>query len=157
MLTSRRGYLFCAAGSPPGGSTEISRPKLPEMGGTQLRILLVLHKAPCILLAYCVLNHCLITYDNSETNYSLTWGVFSYLILPIMLSWSKRIYIRLLLERLCALIYDDHVDFINCTQHVIWYTNHIQYYASQIMFCDTRIVRNKFYKAMIYLGSYYNV
>ena len=41
----------------PEESTEINGPKLPEMGGTQLRILLVLHKAPYILTAICVLNY----------------------------------------------------------------------------------------------------
>ena len=42
---------FCAAGPPPGGSTEINGPKLPEMGDTQPRILLVLHKASYIFFS----------------------------------------------------------------------------------------------------------
>ena len=51
LLTSRRWHFFGAAGPPPGRSrpTEINGPKLPEMDVTQLRILLVLHKAPYIL------------------------------------------------------------------------------------------------------------
>ena len=36
----------------------VNGPNLPEMGGVQLRILLVLHKAPYIFLAFCVLSDC---------------------------------------------------------------------------------------------------
>ena len=42
---------FRAAGPPPGGSTEINGAKLPEMGGIQLRILLVSRKAPYIFFS----------------------------------------------------------------------------------------------------------